>query len=525
MNAAVDHAGQGHEPGRGFLALVERIGNRLPDPVAIFVAMIGVLVIVSVVGAASGWGAVNPVTGEVLAVKSLLSEELLRQLLSEMPRTYTGFAPLGMVLVLLLGAGVAEQAGLFAALLKKTMAGVNERLLIPSVILIGMLSSHVGDAGFVIFIPLAGMLFASTGRNPLLGLVLGFAGCCTGLAGNLIPGQYDVLIFGVTQTGAQLLVPDWTLNPLGNWWFLLAIAAANVLTGWLVAVKIVGPRLPQWQGGTAAAPADERGLTESERRGLRAAAGVAVVVVLAVAALMVFPGFSPLYDHAPDADVPLRPFFGALVGILFMLLLGTGWAYGRAAGTITGHRDVIARMATGLTPMLPYLVLIFFGSHFVAMFGWSNLGPITAITGAGVLRESGAPPALMLPILTTVSAWLDFLIASGSAKWTAMAPVAVPMLMLLDVSPEMTTAAYRVGDTVTNLISPLNPYFVMTLLFCQRYLPQMRMGTLLAATLPLAIVYYLAGMAITAGWVALDLPPGPGASVGYELPAAVSRAN
>jgi aminobenzoyl-glutamate transport protein len=520
MNAAVEHADKRAEPGRGFLNWVERVGNRLPDPVAIFVVMIGVLVAVSVIGAADGWNAVHPVTGEALGVKSLLSEELLRQLLSEMPKTYTGFAPLGMVLVLLLGAGVAEQAGLFAALLRKAMAGVNERLLIPSIILIGMLSSHVGDAGFIIFIPLAGMLFANAGRNPLLGLVLGFAGCCTGLAGNLIPGQYDVLIFGVTQTGAQLLVPDWSMNPLGNWWFLLAIAAANVLTGWLVAVKIVGPRLPEWHGGSA--PVADSGLVDAERRGLRAAGIAALLVVLAAAALMVFPAFSPLYDHAGDADVPLRPFFGALVGILFMLMLSAGWAYGRAAGTITGHRDVIAKMATGLTPMLPYLVLIFFASHFVAMFGWSNLGPITAITGAGILRDSGAPPALMLPILTTASAWLDFLIASGSAKWTAMAPVAVPMLMLLDISPEMTTAAYRVGDTVTNLISPLNPYFVMTLLFCQRYLPKMRMGTLLAATLPLAIVFYFAGMAITASWVALDLPPGPGASVGYELPAATT---
>lgn len=522
MEAADIDAGGSAEPGRGFLDWVERVGNRLPDPVAIFVAMIGLLVVVSVIGAAGGWRAVNPVTGEVLVVKSLLSEELLRQLLSEMPRTYTGFAPLGMVLVLLLGAGVAEQAGLFAALLKKAMAGVSQRLLVPSVILIGMLSSHVGDAGFIIFIPLAGMLFANAGRNPLLGLVLGFAGCCTGLAGNLLPGQYDVLIFGVTQTGAQLLVPDWSMNPLGNWWFLLAIAAANVLTGWLVAVKIVAPRLPVWQGSSIPTPVVDAGLSAQQRRGLRAAAIVALLVAVAVASLMVFPGFSPLYDHAGDADVPLRPFFGALVGILFVLMLGAGWAYGRAAGTITGHRDVIAKMGTGLTPMLPYLVLIFFASHFVAMFGWSNLGPITAITGAGLLRESGAPTALMLPILTTASAWLDFLIASGSAKWTAMAPVAVPMLMLLDVSPEMTTAAYRVGDTVTNLISPLNPYFVMTLLFCQRYLPQMRMGTLLAATLPLAIAFYLAGMAITAGWVALDLPPGPGASVGYELPAATT---
>jgi aminobenzoyl-glutamate transport protein len=168
--------------------------------------------------------------------------------------------------------------------------------------------------------------------------------------------------------------------------------------------------------------------------------------------------------------------------------------------------------------MLPYLVLAFFAAHFVAMFGWSNLAPISAINGAAFLRSLDVPPALLLPLLTTSSAWLDFLIASGSAKWTAMAPVTVPMLMLLDISPEMATAAYRVGDTVTNLISPLNPYFVLVLIYCQRWNPAMRLGTLLSATLPFAIVFYFAGVIITASWVAFDLPLGPGATVGYTLP-------
>lgn len=518
MDGSPAQAGHLHEPARGLLDWVERIGNRLPDPVAIFVVMIGVLVAVSVIGSWAGWSAVHPVTGEALAVKNLLSEELVARFLGEMTRTYTGFAPLGMVLVLLLGAGVAEQAGLFSALLRKMMGSIPDALMNPAVILVGLLGSHMGDSNFLIVTPLAGLLYANTGRNPVLGIVLAFTGCCTGLAGNLIPGQYDVLIFGVTQTGAQLLVSDWVMNPLGNWWFLIAIAAANVLTGWFVSVRIVAPRLPAWDGEMAPAPVADGTPTGAERRGLRAARIVALVVAGAVAALMLWPGYTPLYDYAADGDTPLRPFFSSLVGVLFMLLLFSGWAYGKAAGTISGHRDVVAMMGTGLAPMLPYLVLVFFAAHFVAMFGWSNLGPITAITGADLLQSLGAPPALMLPLLTTASAWLDFLIASGSAKWTAMAPVAVPMLMLLDISPEMTTAAYRVGDTVTNLISPLNPYVALTLLFCQRWVRDMRLGTLLAATLPFAIVFYLAGMAIVAGWVALDLPLGPDAQVSYTLP-------
>jgi len=203
---------------------------------------------------------------------------------------------------------------------------------------------------------------------------------------------------------------------------------------------------------------------------------------------------------------------------LLLLFLATGWAYGAVTGTVRSHRDIVTMMAKGLEPMLPYLVLIFFAAHFVAMFGWSNLGPITAIVGADQLRAMNAPPALLLPVLTTTSAWLDFLIASGSAKWTAMAPVAAPTMMLLGISPEMTTAAYRVGDTVTNLISPLNPYVVLTLTFCRRWIPDYRLGSLIALLLPLSIAFFLGGAALTAIWVALEIPVGPGAGVSYVLP-------
>jgi aminobenzoyl-glutamate transport protein len=503
-----------------FLDGVERFGNRLPDPVAIFVIVIVLLIVLSVVGAAQGWSAINPVSGEVLVAKNLLSEPLVRQLLTEMPKTYTSFAPLGLLLVIILGVGVAERSGLFSAIVHRAMRGVPAPLLTPAVLLLGMLASHANDAGFLVLCPLAGVIFANAGRNPVMGAVLAFVGAATGLAGNLFPGQYDMLIFGITQTGAHLLDPQWQMNPLGNWWFQIAIAAANVSLGWLVTVRLVEPRLPRPPSDGGIAPALEPNLSRDELRGLRAAGLVAVAVMTAVAALMLWPGYSPLYDAEEGAGQRLVPFFRSIPGLLLMLFLGCGWAYGKAAGTISSHRDVIAMMAKGFESLLPYLVLIFFASHFVAMFSWSNLGSITAINGAAVLRSLDAPPALLLPLLATASAWLDFLIASGSAKWTAMAPVAVPMLMLLDVSPEMTTAAYRVGDTVTNLISPLNPYFVVCLLFCQRWLPAMRLGTLLSATLPYAIAFYIAGMVITASWVALDLPVGPGAQVGYQLPKA-----
>ena len=240
-----------------------------------------------------------------------------------------------------------------------------------------------------------------------------------------------------------------------------------------------------------------------------------------MAALILWPGFTPLMDEAAEGSQRMTPFFRSIAAILFVLFTATGWAYGAATGSIRTHRDLIGMMVKGLEIILPYLVLIFFAAHFVAMFGWSNLGPITAIAGADQLRAMQAPPAVLLPLLATMSAWLDFLIASGSAKWAAMSPVATPMMMLLGVSPEMTTGAYRVGDTVTNLISPLNPYVVLTLVFAQRWVPGLRLGTMIALLLPLAIAFYVAGMALTALWVGLGIPVGPAAPVGYHVPAPV----
>ncbi len=498
-----------------FLDAVERLGNALPDPIFIFIAIILVLVGVSVIGAAAGWSAVNPVTGDTLVVTSLLSEENVQRLLVEMPRTYTGFAPLGFALTIMLGASIADRSGLLAALMRASLSGVPKNVLVPMVFVLGMLATHANDAAYMVYVPLTALVFASAGRHPVLGLISGFAGAAVGLAGNLIPGQYDVLLLGITETGARLIDPEWTMNPLGNWYFSLGIAVLFTAIGWWVLEKVVAPRLGKWESESGVADLAGVVLSANEKRGLMFAGLAALGVAAGVAVLMLWPGFTPLMDEG--AAQPITPFFRSIAAILFVLLAVTGWAYGAATGSIKSHRDVVAMMVKGLEIILPYLVLIFFAAHFVAMFGWSNLGPITAIAGAEQLRAMSAPPALLLPILATMSAWLDFLIASGSAKWAAMSPVATPMMMLLDISPEMTTAAYRVGDTVTNLISPLNPYVVLTLVFAQRWMPSLKLGTLISLLLPIAIAFYFAGMMLTAVWVALGIPVGPAAPVAYEV--------
>jgi len=500
------------------LDAVERFGNALPDPVFIFLGLIVLLTGASVLGAAQGWSAVNPVTGETLVAQNLLSEANVRRLFVDMPRTYTGFAPFGLALTIMLGAVVAERSGLMVALIRASLAGVDRRILTPVVFIVGVLSCHTVDAGFLVYVPLAGLVFASAGRHPVLGLMVGFSGAAVGLCGNLLPGQVDVLLLGITEIGARLLAPGWTMNPLGNWWFAAVLAVLYTGLAWWIAERVIAPRLGSWTPG-ADAPTNDP-LTRDERRGLLCAGIGALAVVALFAVLATWPGYTPLYDRDAQGSQRLLPLFRSLAGGLALLFFVSGWAYGAATGAIRSHRRVVEMMAEGLAPFLPYIVLMFFAAHFVAMFGWSNLGPITAILGAEQLRAMNAPPALLLPVLTTMSAWLDFLIASASAKWSAVAPVAVPMLMLLGVSPEMTTAAYRVGDVVTNLISPMNPYFVLTLGFARRWVPGFGQGTMIAMLLPLAAVFFVVGAVLTSVWVALDLPVGPGASATYTLPAA-----
>ena len=501
-----------------FLDWVERTGNALPDPIFIFVGIIVLLVIVSVLGANSGWSAVNPVTGETLVVSSLLSEANVQKLFVEMPRTYTGFAPLGFALTIMLGAAVAERSGLLTALMRASLGSAPKSILVPMVFVLGMLATHANDAAYMVYVPMAGITFAAAGRNPVLGLIAGFAGAAVGLAGNLFPGQYDVLLLGITETGARMLDPEWTMNPLGNWYFSIGIAVVFTAIGWWVLERVIAPRLGKWEGESGVADLAGVVLTSVEKKGL-VWAGVAALGVAGFAtALVMWPGFTPLMDEEASGSQQMTPFFRSIAALLFVLFLATGWTYGAVTGSIKTHRDVVSMMTKGLEVILPYLVLIFFAAHFVAMFGWSNLGPITAITGADQLRAMAAPPAVLLPILATMSAWLDFLIASGSAKWAAMSPVATPMMMLLEVSPEMTTAAYRVGDTVTNLISPLNPYVVLTMVFAQRWMPNFRLGTMISLTLPLAAAFYVAGMLLTAAWVALGIPVGPAAPVEFHVP-------
>lgn len=525
---------------RGFLGFVERVGNLLPDPTIIFIYLIFALMVISAIGAALGWSASIAYPGDeapefatlengvlTYTASSLFSQANITRLLTEMPRTFAGFAPLGLVLTIMMGAAVAERTGMFSALIRISLKNASRGLLTPIVAIIGMVSHHASDAAYVVFIPLAAIVFAVAGRHPLAGLAAAFAAVSGGYAGNVMPGQIDVLLFGFTQEAARIIDPAWTMNPLGNWYFILGIVILFTPIIWFVTDRIVEPRLGTWNGivdDELRADLEKSEVTVAERRGLRHAGLVALLLVAGFAALALAPGYTPLINQEAEGTAALQPLYASLIAFFFLLFLLTGAAFGRAAGTVRGAGDVMAMMQHGVRTMAPYLVFVFFAAHFVAMFNWSGIGPIIAINGATALQAMALPAPLLLVSVLLLSSFLDLFIGSASAKWSALSPVVVPMFMLLGISPEMTTAAYRMGDSYTNIMTPLMSYFPLILAFSQRWDRTMGVGSLLALMLPYALTFMVVGIGMTVGWVALDLPLGPGAQVYLATPTGATPA-
>jgi aminobenzoyl-glutamate transport protein len=527
---------------KGVLGWIERTGNKLPDPVFIFFYLIAGLIAISAIASMLGTSAIHPTqvdeaTGApvVIAAQSLLSPDNIRRLWVEMPATFTHFHPLGYVLVVMLGAGVAERSGLFGTAMRAGVRNAPKYLLTPAVALTAMIGNLAADAAYVVLIPLAGVIFAAAGRHPIAGIAAAFAGVSGGFSANLLPGQLDALLFGITQEAAQALDPAWQMNIAGNWFFIVGMTFVFLPVIWFVTDRIIEPRLGRYTpsgkaalaaGGTPVEGHEAEGdldapLSEGQKSGMRWA-GLAVLGVVALWLFFTFGPGTPLIDE--EAAVPearLTPFYQSLVAGFFILFLAAGWAYGRKAGTIKDHRDLVKMMSESMGDLAYYLVLAFAAAHFVAMFNWSNLGLITAVHGADGLRTLALPAPVLLAVIVLFSAFLNLLVGSASAKWALMAPVLVPMLMLLGISAETTTAAYRVGDSATNIITPLMVYFPLILIFCQRWNKDFGLGSLAAMMLPYSMWLLGAGVAIMMIWVGLDLPLGPNAPVFAPIPGAV----
>lgn len=498
---------------------IERFGNRLPDPVFLFLWLILGLIGLSLVGAALGWSAVNPVTNELLTAQSLLSPENLERLIIGMPKTLAEFPPLGIVITIIYGAAVAERTGLFSTAIRGALLNAPRAILTPVVVITGMVSHHASDASYVVVIPLAAVIFAAAGRHPLAGLAAGFAAVSGGYAGNLFPGASDALILGITEPAAHLIDPSYSVNIAGNWFFIVGVVIVFTPIVWFITDRVIEPRLGPWSpaASTPATPSERQPLTAAEKRGLLWAS-LTILGMMALWALITALPASPFVDPEAEPAQRFNPLYRSLVAFFAVTFFASGAAYGAGSGSIRSHRDLVRMMGEGISQLAPYIVLAFFAAHFVAMFNWSGLGPILAVNAAAALQQVALPTPLLLISVVLVSCVFDLFIGSASAKWSALAPIVVPMFMLLGISPEMTTAAYRMGDSVTNIATPLMSYFPLILTFAQRWDPRFGLGSLMATMLPYAGAFLVAGLMMVAAWVALDLPLGPGVGVHYEPP-------
>ncbi|MGI1680148.1 MAG: AbgT family transporter [Cellvibrionaceae bacterium] len=516
---------------KGALGWIERSGNRLPDPVFIFFWLILGVFVLSAIAAFAGWSAPHPtkfdVDGnrEVVSALSLLSADNIRRLLVEMPATFAHFHPLGYVLVVMLGAGVAERSGLFETAMRAAVKRAPTFILTPMVALVAMMANLAADAAYVVLIPLAGVLYMAAGRHPIAGIAAAFAGVSGGFSANLLPGQLDALLFGITEQAAEAIAPSWDANIAGNWYFMAAMTFLFVPVIWFVTDKIIEPKLipldkRKMESATASAPeaetTDTGSLSALEKKGLSRAGLAALGVIVLWLLFTIGPGTS-LIDETAKPEAQLTPLYKSLVAGFLVLFLATGWAYGAVCGSIKSHRDVVRMMSESMGDLAYYLVLAFAAAHFVAVFAWSNLGLIFAIKGAGVIEHSGLPMSMLLGSIVLFTGLVNLFIGSASAKWALLAPVLVPMMMLLGVSPEMTTAAYRVGDSATNIVTPLMPYFPLILTFCQRWQKDFGLGSLAATMIPYSVVMLITGLIMTIIWVVFGAPLGPGASMDFQL--------
>jgi aminobenzoyl-glutamate transport protein len=494
---------------------IERIGNMLPDPAALFLILLLVVWAFSALLAPMAFGEIDPRTGEPIIINNRLTGTALAGFLATMVQTFTSFHPLGVVLVALLGVGVAEHTGFINAGLKGLLGVTSPMLLTPMLIFVAIISHTAADAGYVLVIPLGAVIFYAAGRHPLAGIAAAFAGVSGGFSANFIPSAIDPLLAGLTQEAAQILAPERMVNPLANWYFTALSSFLIILVGWYLTDKVVEPRLRSVEvdGDVAEIPQMEA-LAPEERRGLTWAlfAMVLGIVLLTVAT---WPPASPLRSPEGAITAATAPLMQSIVPLIFLLFLIPGVVYGYAARTVKTHRDIIQGMSKSMSTMGYYIVLAFFASLFIAEFGRSNIGALLALKGAAGLAALALPGQVTIVGIILLSGGVNLLIGSASAKWALLAPIFVPMLMQLGISPELTQAAYRVGDSTTNIITPLMPYFPLVVVFSQKYVKGTGIGTLVSMMLPYSVVFLVLWTAFLLIYWAVGIPLGLQAPYGF----------
>lgn len=517
----------------GLLGWIEKIGNKLPDPFWLFVILAGVVAVASWLASMAGLSAVDPSSGEEIHVESLLTGDNLSRMVTDAVENFIAFPPLGVILAVMLGVAVAEQTGLLAAMVRAMVDRVSPKILTFMVALAGVTGSVASDAIYVIIIPLGAMAFHAVGRSPIVGSMVAFAAASAGFNASLILNITDLLLAGISTSAAQLVDDAYEVSPLANIFFVIpsAIVLSLIITAVtelyvdkkakdLVDHDAVDEDELQMDESNEPDDAhltdddDDLSLTPLERKGLIWAGVTLLICLAAYFALLLVPG-SPF--ARPDEGFMESPLIRAIAVPITLMFFATGLVYGLIVGTIKEAADIPAFMAKGLESLLPILVLFFAVSQFLAWFQWSNLGPWTAIKGSELLQAWDLPNVLLFAAFVLMVMLINLFITSGSAQWALMAPVVVPMMMYVDVSPEVTQMLYRIGDSPSNIITPMSPYFALALTFLQKYYKKAGVGTLMSLALPYSVAMLVGWFLFFMLWYALGIPLGPGSPMGYQV--------
>ncbi|HFQ4948006.1 TPA: AbgT family transporter [Vibrio vulnificus] len=507
-----------------FLDTVEYLGNLLPHPITLFAIFCLAILISSGIAGYFEVSVVDPrpegakgrAADGMIHVVSLLNADGLELIVTNLVKNFVGFAPLGTVLVAMLGVAIAEHSGLLSAAMRGMVMGASKRMVTVTVVFAGIISNTASELGYVVLIPLAAMLFHSLGRHPLAGLAAAFAGVSGGYSANLLIGTVDPLLSGITETAAKMIDPTYTVGPEVNWYFMFASTFVISFLGAFVTEKVVEPKLGKYNVEEAAEDLsnDKMGsLTDVEKKGLKLA-GVAVLVVSALLAWTIVPADGVLRSDV--GTVAGSPFLKSIVAFIFVFFAIPGFVYGKVVGTMKNDRDVIDAMSKSMSSMGMYIVLVFFAAQFVAFFKWTKFGQVFAVAGADFLQTIGLTGPMLFFAFILMCGFINLMIGSASAQWAVTAPIFVPMLMLVGYAPETIQAAYRIGDSVTNIITPMMSYFGLILAVATRYMKNMGIGTLISVMLPYSIVFMVGWSLLFYVWVfVFGLPVGPGAATYY----------
>lgn len=498
---------------------IEKVGNKLPDPAMLFLISLVVVWILSLILAPFEFSDIDPRSGNPIQVNNLLTGAAFTTFLSNMVTIFTGFAPLGVVLVAMLGVGVADEAGYFNTSIKLMLNVTSKAFLTPMVILVGLLSHSAVDAGYVLVIPLGGIIFYAAGRHPLAGIAAAFAGVSGGFSANPLPSALDPLLQGFTQPAAQILAPDILVNPLNNYFFTSISSVLIIGLGWIITDRIVEPRL--YKGAPIDSDAEEAPemstISSKERKAFWWSTAV-LVAGLGVLFLTVIPENSPFRDANGSWNSFQAPIMQSIVPLIFLLFLIPGVVYGYISGAFKNSKDMVDAMTKAMTGMSYYIVMAFFCSLFVYAFGQSNIGALLALKGAAFLKGLALPGYVTIFGIVFLTAFVNLFVGSASAKWALLAPIFVPMLMQLNISPDLTQAAYRVGDSSSNIITPLMPYFPLVVVYCQRYVKNTGIGTLTSIMIPYTVIFLLFWSVFLVLYWVTGIPLGFGASYVYPAP-------